>query len=254
MAYIKTTLVVPCFNESEGIPQLCTKLRDLLPHLADGSTEILFVDDGSTDGTAEVIRREAPDLPYRMLTHQQNRGLGAALRTGFANATGDEIVTMDSDCTYDPMQVVELLRILRTGKDVVTGSPYHPEGRVVNVVGWRLLLSKTLSYLYWLVVPVRIYTYTSCFRAYRRDALSYLEAESDGFLAVTQLLVSAILNGCTVAEMPAVLTSRKFGRSKIRTLQVAFSHLWFLFHVLRLQLTPQRELGPVIVHHPLKVK
>jgi dolichol-phosphate mannosyltransferase len=251
---IQTTLLIPCFNESEGIPQLCAKLRELLPHLPAGATEILFVDDGSTDNTAGAIRNEATGLPYSIVAHKANRGLGAALRTGFANAAGDEIVTMDSDCTYDPMQVVELLRILRTGKDVVTGSPYHPEGHVVNVIGWRLLLSKTLSYLYWLVVPVRIYTYTSCFRAYRRDALSYLEAESDGFLAVTQLLVSAILNGCTVAEMPAVLTSRKFGRSKIRTMRVAFSHLGFLLHVLQLQLTPQRELGPVIVHHPLKVK
>jgi dolichol-phosphate mannosyltransferase len=255
MGQILTSIVIPCFNEVEGIYQLCGRLRELLPVLSrDGVVEIVFVDDGSTDGTADAIRREADGLPYVIATHPVNKGLGAALRTGFATARGLEIVTMDSDCTYDPLQSVELLRVLREGKDVVTGSPYHPDGRVVNVVGWRLMISKTLSFMYWLLLPTQLYTYTSCFRAYRRDAIPALEAPDDGFLAVTQLLVSGILRGCYVAEVPAVLTSRKFGRSKIRTLQVALSHLRYLAHVIRIQMAPNSELDPVVMHPHLKVK
>jgi dolichol-phosphate mannosyltransferase len=220
----------------------------------DGAIEFLFVDDGSTDGTADAIRREARGFPYRIVAHEANRGLGAALRTGFAESRGLEVVTMDSDCTYDPLQVIDLLRMLRQGNDVVTGSPYHPEGKVVNVVGWRLVVSKALSYLYWLVVPVHLYTYTSCFRAYRRDVLKDLDARDDGFLAVTQLLVSAILQGYLVAEVPACLTSRRFGRSKIHTVRVGFAHLRYLWKVFWMQLGPRREVEQTVVHDVAKVK
>jgi dolichol-phosphate mannosyltransferase len=111
----------------------------------------------------------------------------------------------------------------------------------VNVVGWRLLISKTLSYLYWLVIPVHLYTYTSCFRAYRREVMRELHAEDDGFLAVTQLLISAILQGYRVAEMPARLTSRRFGQSKIRTIRVALSHLRYIRKIIWMQISGRTE-------------
>jgi len=233
MVTVTTSVLIPCYNEAEGIPQLCTRLRELCAGLSlNGGTEVIFVDDGSIDGTADAIRREAVGLPYRIVGHEQNRGLGDALRTGFAESRGQEVVTLDSDCTYDPMQAIALLGLLRQGNDVVTGSPYHPDGEVVNVPGWRLFLSKTLSHLYWVIVPVHLYTYTSCFRAYRREALPLLESRDPGFLAVTELLVSAILKGLRVAELPARLTSRRFGQSKIRTAAVALSHLRYIAHVV----------------------
>jgi len=233
MEAVTTSLIIPCFNEAEGIPQLCSRLRELCAGLSlNGGTEVIFVDDGSVDGTADVIRREGGGLPYRIVTHERNLGLGHALRTGFAESRGREVVTLDSDCTYEPMQAIPLLELLRQGNDVVTGSPYHPDGEVVNVPGWRLLLSKTLSHLYWIIVPVHLYTYTSCFRAYRREALAVLDSRDPGFLAVTELLVSAILKGLRVAELPARLTSRRFGQSKIRTAAVAMSHLRYLARVL----------------------
>ncbi len=249
---MQTTLLIPCFNEAEGIPQLCDRLRVLLGEMGvDADVELLFVDDGSTDGTADAIRREAEGLTSRIVTHSRNMGLGAALRTGFASSSGEEIVTLDSDCTYDPVQVVDLLQALRRGAGVVTGSPYHPKGEVVSVQGWRLFLSKTLSWMYWLILPRRLYTYTSCFRAYRRDILREIGSTYNDFLAVTDLLVMAILKGIPVEEVPVTLTVRRFGRSKIRTLPVSLSHLRYFLKVIWLRATgtARREVAspPVIL-------
>jgi dolichol-phosphate mannosyltransferase len=238
---MKTNLVIPCYNEVDGIPQLCARLREVIPLMQTTSEiEILFVDDGSTDGTAESIHKDAKSLPYKIVSHDRNRGLGAALRTGFKSCDGDEIVTLDSDCTYDPAGAIELLQVLRGGYDVVTGSPYHPDGEVVNVKPWRLLMSKSLSRMYWLILPRPLYTYTSCFRAYRRGIIPSLRFESDGFLAVTELIVSAILQGARVAEIPATLRSRQFGTSKIKILKVSLSHLKFLMNVVWRRLTERR--------------
>lgn len=257
MPRVLTSLVVPCFNEVEGIPQLCRRLRSLVPELEPaGAVEVLFVDDGSTDDTLQAIRTEAEQLPYRIVRHERNRGLGAALKTAFAHAEGEEIVTLDSDCTYDPDQVPALLAALRDGADVVTASPYHPRGRVAGVVLWRLLLSRSLSYVYWLLLPVRLYTYTSCFRAYRTSRVRELDAPDDGFLAVSQLLIDAILRGMRVVEVPATLTPRRFGQSKIRVVSVMMSHLREIGGLLRQRFTgalhrgvaPPTHLNPEKTH------
>jgi len=230
---VKISLIIPCYNEVDGILQLSERLRLLIPELAQNhEVEIIFVDDGSIDGTADQIRLHAAGLPYTIVAHERNRGLGSALRTGFSMCSGDEIVTMDSDCTYDPMEVIKLLKTLRSGYDVVTGSPYHPQGEVINVSPWRLFLSKTLSRMYWIVLPNPLYTYTSCFRAYKHEVLAKLHFTSNGFLAVTELLVSAILQRAKVAEVPAKLQSRRFGTSKLKVAKVVYSHLKYLIRVL----------------------
>jgi dolichol-phosphate mannosyltransferase len=230
---VTTTLMIPCYNEEESIAHLCERLRAALPLIGKSDDiEVLFVDDGSGDRTADRIKREAGDLPYRIVTHKSNQGLGAALRTGFAESRGREIVTLDSDCTYDPVCIPELLAALRDGNDIVTGSPYHPRGQVVNVVRWRLVISKTLSYIYWCVLPVRLYTYTSCFRAYRKTVVKDLEARNDGFLAVTQLLVSGILRGFKIAEVPASLSTRNFGKSKMRIGVEIFGHIRYILWII----------------------
>jgi dolichol-phosphate mannosyltransferase len=221
------SLVIPCYNESEGIPSMRERLADVLPTLRQqGSVELVLVDDGSSDGTYKLLR-EAFDgwRDVRIVQHERNQGLGAALRTGFANASGEIIVTCDSDGTYPFAEIPAMLALLRPGIDIVTASPYHPSGGIENVPAYRVALSKGASLLYRLLLDWRINTYTAMFRAYRRQVIERISTNSTGFLMVTELLVEAMLAGFKVAEYPTLLRVRRYGQSKARLWQITRSHL-----------------------------
>jgi dolichol-phosphate mannosyltransferase len=133
---------------------------------------------------------------------------------------------MDSDCTYDPIEIFGLLELMgRTGADIVTGSPYHPRGGVENVEGWRLALSKGASRMYSLVLPTKLYCYTSMFRAYRREWYRQEWLTAQNFVGVTEILARAIQAGAKVEEYPVVLRRRQFGSSKMKVGRAMKEHL-----------------------------
>ena len=222
-------IVIPCHNEREGLAQLIEKLDEVLTPLAfDFNCEVLLIDDGSTDDT--ISRMHAlvdDDSRYRVLQSPTCRGIGAALRLALSQTSAEVVVNADADCTYDPRTIPQLLALLADA-DLVTGSPYHPDGRVLNVPGWRLALSRGLSMLYRWTSPVQVHTYTSMFRAYRREVLEAVRWDSDGFLSVTEILIGAGRSGYRVVEFPTSLDVRRFGQSKIRIFQVMRDHLRFL--------------------------
>ena len=163
--------------------------------------------------------------------HGRNRGLGAAIRTGLAVAQGDILVTTDSDGTYRFTEIPALLALMTPDVDIVTASPYHPQGGVAGVPAYRLILSRGSSLLYRLLVNWRIHTYTALFRAYRRSAIAHITFQSDGFLAGTELLVKAMLSGARPAELPAVLYSRVHGVSKAKIARTIRAHLGFQWRI-----------------------
>ena len=127
---MKISLVIPCYNEEAGLPQLARALLEVRRTLEPiYQLELVFVNDGSTDSTQAEIQRY-----FGCGTVRPDRGprgqprLGAALRTGFRHATGVWIATTDSDCTYDPRELSEMIRLMELGADVVVASPYHPDG------------------------------------------------------------------------------------------------------------------------------
>ncbi len=233
------SLIVPCCNEADGVPKLRAELLPVAADLArTRSVEIIFVDDGSVDDTWAALHAAFPagQLPasvsVRYERHAANRGLGAALRTGFAAARGEVIVTTDSDGTYKFATIPALLERLAPDVDLVTASPYHPGGAVENVPGYRLFFSQGASLLYRFLVAWRVNTYTCLFRAYRRAVIKSITFEADGFLAGTELMVKAMLAGHAVAEYPAVLHAREAGASKARIVRTVLAHLGFQWQVL----------------------
>jgi dolichol-phosphate mannosyltransferase len=183
-----------------------------------------------------------PQIQIRFERHETNRGLGAAIRTGFAAARGSVVVTTDSDGTYRFAEIPDLLARLSSKVDIVTASPYHPTGGVDGVPGYRLFFSRGCSAIYRLLADSSIYTYTCLFRAYRRQVTDHVPFESDGFLAGTEILVNGMLMGYKAAEHPAVLYRRAYGVSKAKLVRTILAHLGFqlrvVLHRLRLRDIP----------------
>jgi len=242
---MKLSIVIPCYNEVENIPKLQEELLPVIEQLSKKYLiEIIFVDDGSTDGTLDALQTKIKvdhlqNVSFIFRRHDRNKGVGAALRTGFTAVTGDLVVTTDSDGTYKFSNIPALLESLN-GADIITGSPYHPDGDVVGVPGYRLVLSKGSSMIYRILVDWKIHTYTCMFRAYRREVIDQIHFNSDGFLSGTELMVKAMLKGYKVKEFPAVLYKRMFGVSKTKLARTILAHLRFQGQVLlvRMKLMP----------------
>jgi len=243
---MKLSVVVPCYNEEDNIGKLKAEFFPVLEKLIgsslpDGaqinSIEVVFVDDGSKDGTFDALKNSFsasihPAITVKFEKHAVNRGLGAALKTGFKAVTGDVIITTDSDGTYHFSTIPSMLSRLTKDVAIVTASPYHPDGEVVGVPPFRIFLSRGSSLLYRLLLSWKIHTYTALFRAYRREVVDQIPFAADDFLGQTELMVKAMLKGYKVDEFPAALHRRMFGVSKAKLMKTIKSHLGFQTRLL----------------------
>lgn len=225
---VAITMIVPCFNEQESVDQLLVKLDELARQLPEYAFHFLIVDDGSSDETVSRLHQLTDDKSdFTVIRHSKNLGVGAAIMTGLRAATTEVCCSMDFDCSYEPSQFEPMIPMI-ANSHLVTASPYHPEGRVQNVPGWRLWVSKGASFAYGLVIGQKVHTYTSCFRVYRRSAVADIELENPGFVGVAELLYRLDQKSGIILECPATLDVRKYGQSKMRVVQVTKSHLRFL--------------------------
>ncbi|HKI06481.1 MAG TPA: DUF3473 domain-containing protein, partial [Thermoanaerobaculia bacterium] len=235
---VPVTVVVPCFNEERSLEYLANTLRSVSVWLKRHyDVFYLFVDDGSGDATWDLLNRLFGSRPNcALLRHERNRGVAAAILTGLRAAKTEVVCSIDCDCTYDPHGLVEMIPKLAEGVDLVTASPYHPAGQVLNVPSWRLSLSRGASFLYRRVLRQKLHTYTSCFRVYRRRAVADLPLREDGFLGIAEILARLDLQGSAVVEHPATLEVRLLGHSKMKVLRSVAGHLRLLGRLAALRL------------------
>jgi dolichol-phosphate mannosyltransferase len=229
-------IVIPCFNEEESIPQLIEKLKELSALLGKKyETTFIFVDDGSTDNTNLLLQQNQTSFSSSLvLKHDVNRNLGAALKTGIeASHKCDLLAFLDSDCTYEPAVLLELLQEIENGADLATVSPYHPMGKVEGVPEWRLLLSKSLSLMYRIILGTKFYTYTAMVRVVKTDLVRPIMSARNDYSFVAAVFINAIRKKYRIVEVPTILKVRKFGVSKINIIKTIKSHLVIIFHLLR---------------------
>jgi dolichol-phosphate mannosyltransferase len=228
---IYLSIVVPMYNEEENVASTVEEIHRALEGQVE-SYEIVLVNDGSTDNTLEAAQclGEA-DERVQVTSYAHNGGRGKALRTGFANARGEIVASIDADLSYAPEVVLEFLRVLREDPevDLVLASPYMEGGRTEGVAPFRLFVSRLGNVILSAAMPGGIQTSTCIVRGYRREVLDSLELESDGKEIHLEILSKALALGYRAKEIPAVLRSRTKGRSKFRFRLTALSHLLFTF-------------------------
>lgn len=230
-------VALPAYNEEESLEPLLHALHETLA-AANLPHEIVVVDDGSTDDTAQIASRLSFSMPVRLVQHERNSGLAAALRTGLVDAVehasaGDVVVTMDADNTQPAALIPRMLSLVAEGRDVVIASRFQPGSRVVGVPLSRVWLSIGARWLFKLMLPIPgVRDYTCGFRAYRVEPLAAaIEHFGDqfvseqGFSCMVDVLLKMRrlrLNGepIIMGEAPMVLRyDQKGGASKMRVLR-----------------------------------
>lgn len=201
------SIVLPVYNEEGSVEELSREIERALKPLA-LSYEILFVDDGSTDGTYAVLRRlfgESSNI--RVIRFRRNFGQTAALMAGFQAARGDTIVTLDADLQNDPADIPLLLEKLNEGYDIVSGWRVHRQDnmllrRIPSILANRLISQMT---------SVALHDYGCTLKAYRRDVVQHLHLYGEMHRFIPAL---ASWMGTRVAELPVHHRPRKYGRTK----------------------------------------
>ncbi|MDA0265642.1 MAG: glycosyltransferase family 2 protein [Cyanobacteria bacterium] len=238
IANIELSVVVPIYNERDSIPALLSVIQDSLEKIYI-SHEIICVDDGSNDGSADLLREYAQKHDnLTALLLRRNYGQTPAMAAGFEKARGKVIITMDGDLQNDPADMVKLLEKLNEGYDLVSGWRKHRQDNKVT----RLLPSKIANWLIGLVTEVKLHDYGCSLKAYRAELVRdmNLYGELHRFLPAL-----AFIEGARITEIPVNHYARKFGSSKYglgRTFRVVMD-LMTVYFMKRFLTKPMHVFG-----------
>jgi glycosyltransferase involved in cell wall biosynthesis len=217
------SVVVPCFNERETIHACLERvLASPIPGGAEG-LEVIVVDDGSTDGTRELLARgPALDPRVRVILHDTNRGKGAALRTGFREARGRFVIIQDADLEYDPAEYPRLLApLLDDHADVVFGTRFGGGPHRV-LYYWHSVANHLLTTLSNMVTDLNLTDMETCYKVFRREVLQQIELRENRFGIEPEITAKVAGLGVRVYEVPISYHGRTYAEGKKIGLKDAF--------------------------------
>jgi glycosyltransferase involved in cell wall biosynthesis len=223
----KVSIVVPVFNEKATVAELLARVA-AAPLPGGLEREIVVVEDASTDGTREVLRgiAESGRLPVRLFEQPKNQGKGAALRRGFAEATGDVIVIQDADLEYDPREYPVLLQpILEDKADVVFGSRFLSGPHRV-LLFWHYLGNKVLTTLSNMFSNLNLTDMETCYKVFRRSLLEGVKLKSNRFGIEPELTAKLAKKRARIYEVPISYHGRTYEEGKKIGWKDGVSALW----------------------------
>lgn len=218
---MKVSVVIPTYNERKNIQILIPEVRKLLKKF---KHEIIVVDDFSPDGTGEVVKGLKKKYKNIILIQKKKQGIGAALRVGYEAASYDVIVSMDSDLSFEPKDLLRLLDKIYQGYDLVLGSrhirrgDYKKKHLSTHVKGF---ISRFGNKLNTLITGVRVHDFSANFRAIRKQAFDSIRTKDKTNSFLMEMIVKTKYAGYKVTEIPVVFKDRRYGKSKLNLFKEA---------------------------------
>jgi dolichol-phosphate mannosyltransferase len=233
------SIIIPLFNEAENArlyPERLFPIAGPIVERYGESCEYILVDDGSRDTTLDELNRlSGMQKNVVVVPHGVNKGLGVAVRTGLAHSKGELVIMMDADLTYRPEDIEKLLAAYReTGADCISASPYRGKDLATEISSpFRLFISKSVNFLYRVLLQDDLTCVSGIFRLYRKPALDELVLESNNFEICAELISKLILNGKTVHEIGVRVYAREFGVSKLNVKKEIVNNVRILSKIFR---------------------
>jgi glycosyltransferase involved in cell wall biosynthesis len=220
---MKLSIVIPCYNEAKTIRTIVERVRNS-PY---PDKEIIIVDDCSRDGTRDLLRTQIEPLVDKILYHEVNQGKGAALRTGFAAATGDAVIVQDADLEYDPNEYTKLMRPIVDGKaDVVFGSRFMGgEAHRVHFF-WHMVGNKFLTLLSNMFTNLNLTDMETCYKVFRRDVLQRIRVEENRFGFEPEITAKVSKLNVVIFEIGISYYGRSYAEGKKIGWRDGFRALW----------------------------
>jgi len=221
---MKLSIVMPVYNERNTIKEILRRVRQV--DLGDIDREIIVVDDGSSDGTRDILAMEE-DSVTRVLYHPENRGKGAAVRTGFEAATGDLLLIQDADLEYDPEDYPKLLDPILKGKaEVVYGSRFT--GPRKNMLFWHYLGNRFLALVTNILFNTTLSDMETCYKLFTRESLEGIEFRSNHFEIEPEITAKILKKKIRIYEVPISYTGRELEEGKKISWRDGIPALWTL--------------------------